>query len=188
MDEIELPKTAINPNLIKLQSEATEYITSIILLHEKRFYEIVQNNFPDKKSDILGTTCKTIIDMISEATNTYFNQIYLDCQNKKYTVDVSLVIRMASYGEYGPHILLDKLIRLVLDIHCDVIREELCVDNLEKYTDTILKQINSNLKKMTLIYELEKSSDDTNEFWHVPANKQPFSVSLDIIYDSDSDN
>lgn len=171
----------IDPVLIILQNEATEFITSIILSHEKKFYDLIQNKFPDKKINILGTTCKTIIDMISTSTSTYFNKLYLDCQNNKSTEETKMIILMTHHAGYGSHILLEKLLILVLEVHHDVIREELCLDNLDLYMQSVLNQINSKLKTITLIYELEKKSSDTSELITVPDGVEPFKLSTDFI-------
>ncbi len=36
---------------------------------------------------------------------------------------------MSEYADYGPHILLDKLVRLTISIHLDINREQLVLNN-----------------------------------------------------------
>ncbi len=182
-DEMHFPRATIDPNLIKLQSEVTEYVTGVILHQEKKFYEVVNNNFPTMKSDILGTTCKTIIDMITEAINTHYNNIYLGIQYDQSTAEIDLVKEMASHGDYGPHILLDKLIRLTIDAHSDIIREKLCLDNLDLYHKTILEQINVYLLSTNLLHVMSKGPFDDIPFFPVPEGQKPFQIVSNIIFD-----
>lgn len=181
--DMNFPKAMKNSKMSILQSKVTAYVSELILLHEIKFYNLVHKNFPKKKPEILGTTCKTIIDMISEANSSHFNRLYSDCQNNKFTPEVMLIHSMTEYGAYGPHALLDKLVRITLDIHTDIVREDLCLDDLDQYKQTIQDQINDYLLNSTLLYILEKDQTDTTNFISVPPNTKPFQINLDIVYE-----
>ena len=183
-DDMCFPRASVDPRLLKLQSDVTEFVTGIIINHETKFYDLIDKNFPDctTKNNILGTTCKEIIEMITLSTNTLFNNIYLNIQNKTLDTVSNLVIEMAAYGNYGPHILLDKLVRLTINIHHEIIREELCVNTLDLYLKTVLKQVNVCLLSTNLLHILSKGPDDDTEFCVVPDGQKPFDITADIIY------
>ena len=124
-DDMTFPKATVDPRLLKLQGDVTEFVTSVILKHETEFYSLVEKCFPDRIEDILGTTNASIILMITETTNKFYNDIYSDIQNKRDKLIAKLVLEMTSYSDYGPHILLDKLLRLTIEAHLEVNREQL---------------------------------------------------------------
>src|SRR5271154_5247226 len=114
---MDFPKTTVNPKLIELQKEIVEFVTSVILQHEKEFYRLVEKHFPKQTEQILGTTCASIIEMITQTTNKFYNDLYFDIQNNKSTDLTKLISKMCALAEYGPHILLEKLVNLTINIH-----------------------------------------------------------------------
>ena len=124
-NDMTFPKATVDPKLIKLQSDITVFVTSVILKHEKEFYKLVNTHFAGEFESILGNTTASIISMISETTNQFYNKLYFDIQNSNNTNLTKIIMEMCELVDYGPHILLDKLLRLTLEIHLDVVREQL---------------------------------------------------------------
>lgn len=238
-DDMAFPKASVDPKLLSLQKNVTEFVTSVILKHECYFYKLVKDNFPDKFDKILGTTTPTIIQMIQTTTNKFYNDLYFEVQNmyrenlvhiletdhmqqknpesdentrkenliqifeahrlmeqqsdesventfktndtKQKTNNDSLIrwiFEMASSANYGPHILLDKLIRLTIDIHIDIIREDLDLDE-EKYKQNILDQINRGIMNHNLLHQLSKGVGDDTEFVFISKSELPFNIIID---------
>jgi hypothetical protein len=182
-DDICFPKATVEPRLIKLQTEVTEFVTSVILNHERIFYHTICNNFADMKTEILGTTCPTIIQMVTTSTNKIYNEYYLQIQNHVQNDITNLICEISSYGNYGCHILLDKLVRLTIDIHHEIIREKLSLDNIDLYLKTVLDQINVYLLSTNLLHILSKGPNDDTEFYVVPDGEVPFNISSKIVYE-----
>lgn len=196
-DELYFPKATVSPKLLKLQSDTTEFVTGVILNHETKFYELANTLFTDMESkiELLGVTAqqllsddtqiitnKKIIDMITLTTNTYYNQLYFSIQKKQQTPLTELINEMSTNGKYGPHIMLDKLIRLTIDIHLDIIREDLCLDTLDLYLKTVLKQINTYLLSANLLHSLSKGPNDDIPFCIVPDGAKPFNITSKIVF------
>jgi len=179
-DDMVFPKATIDEKLIKLQKEVTEFITSTILKHEADFCTLVLKNFPDLVENILGTTSKTIIQMITEITNKFYNQLYFDIQNNNTTNISKLILEMCQYANYGPHILLDKLVRITLDCHIEINREELNLFNVNEYMESVLVHINKYLLSINLLHILSKGPDDDNiPFVNVPVGEKPFNIVIE---------
>lgn len=183
-DDMCFPKATVDPKLLKLQKDVTEFITSVILKHEGEFYVLVEKHFKSTMQNILGTTCRTIIQMITETTNKLFNKIYFDIQNNHQTQLTATILEMTEYADYGPHILLDKLIRLVIDIHIDVNREKLVIDNNEIYSMSVLQEINQNLLSKNLLDILSKGEHDDIPFVSIPLGEKAFNINIDKNIDS----
>lgn len=181
-DELHFPRASVDPHLLKLQSEVTEFVTGVILNHEKKFYELIELHVPQLKSDILGETNKKIIDMITVTTNTYYNQLYLRIQNNDPNEESELIEEITSYADYGSHILLDKLVRLTIDIHHDMVREKLHINTLDLHLKTVLEQINTYLLSTNLLHILSKGPNDDIPFCVVPDGAEPFNISAKIVF------
>lgn len=176
-DDMIFPRATIDPKMIKLQAEVTEFVTSVILKHEKKFYELAEKM--NKKEDILGLTTPTIIEMINESNSSFYNNLYLDIQNCKDTPITNIIHEMVSYANYGPHILLDKLLRLTLDMHLDINREKLSLDDLDTYHKSILNDINNYFFGKDILHILSKGADDDTPFQNVPLGEKPFDIIVD---------
>jgi len=175
-----------DPKLVQLQESVIEFVTSIILKFELDFYRTMNDVYPDQLEQILAKTDKTIIDMIMVTNNKFFNQLYFDIQNKNYTPLVTLILRMNELTTYGPHILLDKLIRYTLDIHAAISREKLCVDSADVYSKSVLIEINLQIRSNNFYYafstnESESQSESNLSFVHVPAGEKPFNIIIDQL-------
>lgn len=186
-DELHFPRASVDPRLLKLQLEVTEFVTGVILNHEKKFYELIEMHAKHLKSNILGTTNEKIIDMITVTTNTYYNQLYLCIQNKTPTSESELIEEISSYADYGSHVLLDKLIRLTIDIHHEIIREKLHIDTCNTHLKTVLEQINIYLISTNLLHILSKGPNDDIPFCIVPDNQQPFNISSKIVFEKNDE-
>lgn len=185
-DELDFPRATINPKLQKLQSLVTEFITSVILKHEKEYYNLVFKMYKEHAEYLLGTTQNTIISTICTLTKTFYNKLYHSFQkNDQSNGSVKFIQEMVSYTDYGPHILLDKLFRITIDIHLDIIREELIVDEtVEKpfdvYYDSLSIQLNKKLVSYNLLNALSKNDDDNDgQFIVVPDNHEVFDINID---------
>lgn len=178
-DDMTFPKATIDPKLIKLQDKVTEFVTSVILKHEKEFYELIQKNFCTQIEYLLGSTCSSIIEMIVLTTNKFYNKIYFDIQHKKETELTKIILEMCNYTDYGPHILLDKLIRLTLEAHLEINREQLVVENYNLYEKSVLNQINIYLLSCNLLHIISKGLDDDGPFINIPEGKQAFDIVID---------
>ncbi len=180
-DDLSLPRATIDPKLLLLQKEVTEFVTSVILKHEMEFYNFVEKNFPTKKNEILGSTNPNIIKMITEITNKFYNKIYHDIQHKFNTPINPVIFQMCDNAGYGPHILLDKLIRLTIDAHIDVVREKLVIqkNNLDIYQKSVLNQINIYLLSKNLLHILSKGDDDDQPFVDLPPGQKAFDIIID---------
>lgn len=169
----------IDPTLINLQKDVTEFVTSVILKHEKDFYELVKNNFNGAYENILGYTRNYIIEMITRTTTKFYNQIYADIQHNKKTPLTTLICEMTEYAKYGPHILLDKLFRLTLDAHLDIIREDLIFDDMDLYNKSILCQLNIYLSSRNLLHVMSKGMDENGPFVIIPEGNNAFQVDIE---------
>lgn len=197
-----IPQVHIDPKLLNLQKEVAEFVTSVILNHEIEFYQLVQRVFPAKLEDLLCSTGPSIIQMIVETTNKFYNKIYYDIQHKNETLLTKSILQMCSLADYGPHILLDKLLRLTLEIHLGIDREELDLidvnsnsyyisknrqltkgelksNPLDFYQRSVLSQINCNLQTKNLVHIMSKGEDDDTEFVEIPEGEYAFNIVLD---------
>ena len=180
-DDLIFPKATVDPKLLKLQKEVTEFVTSVILKHEKEFYDLVGLHFKNKQQQLLGTTCRSIIVMITETTNKFYNKIYYDIQHKNNSSLSNIIMELCEYADYGPHILLDKLLRLTLDAHLEVNREQLAVENnnFDFYQKSILNQINIYLLSKNLLHVLSEGEDDKCPFVEIPDGQTAFDIVID---------
>lgn len=160
-----------------LQKEVVEFVTSVILNHEEKFYQLVKN-FPQKFNSIVGLTNKTIIDMIVESTNHFYNKLYFDVQKQEKTDLVEWINKMMTLVDYGPHILIIKLIEITLNVHLDITREELSLGTIDLYKKSILQEINLYFQNNTLYYSLEMDEEDYMPLVHVPDNEKPFTIKM----------
>ncbi|ANB50395.1 hypothetical protein [Powai lake megavirus] len=180
-DEFVFPKATIDAKLSKLQHDVTEFITSVILKHEREFYELVLNNGKDNIKQILCNTQSIIINFIQLATNKFYNNIYQDIQNKNNTDIANLIIEMSEYADYGPHILLDKLVRLTISIHLDINREQLVLNNFcyDIYEKSLLTQINICILSYNLLHMLSKAPNEDIPFVNIPEGQNAFDIIID---------
>jgi hypothetical protein len=179
-DDMTFPKATIDPKLIKLQKEVTEFITSVILNHEKEFYNLIKLHFENNLSQILGLTCNTIIEMITSTTTKFYNKIYYNIQHSIPNPIADIIIEMCEYAGYGPHILLDKLFRLTYDIHIEIVREKLDTENdFDIYQKTVLNQLNLYLPTINLLHLLSKDEFDDSEFAQIPDGQNAFNIVID---------
>lgn len=166
---------------VKLQKKVTEFVTSVILKHEKEFYTLTQTYFKNKMNYLLNSTCSSIIEMIVETTNKFYNDTYHNIQNKNNTDIVKIILKMRKYTEYDTHILLDKLLRLTLEIHLDVIREKLTLknDRYDLYEESVLCQINTFLSSFNLLHVLSKGTNEDGTFVNIPEGENAFNIVID---------
>ena len=184
-DDMTFPKATVDPKLIKLQSDITVFVTSVILKHEKEFYRLVNTHFAAEFESILGNTTSSIISMITETTNKFYNKLYFDIQNSNTTDLSEIIMEMCELVDYGPHILLDKLLRLTLEIHLDVVREQLAftdkksLRDYDLYEKSVLMQINTSLLSLNLLHIFSKGADEDGPFVVVPPGENPFDIVID---------
>lgn len=184
-DDMAFPKATVSPSLIKLQADVTEFITSVILKHEREFYRLVNTHFADEFETILGNTTASVISMITETTNKFYNKLYFDVQNSNKNGLVATIIEMSELAGYGAHILLDKLLRLTLEIHLDVVREQLAFSDRKSlrdydlYEKSLLMQINTCILSINLLHVLSKGADEDGPFIPIPEGENAFNIVID---------
>lgn len=179
-DELIFPKASIDPKLSQLQKNATEFITSIILKHEKELFLLISQYDKQNINDFLCTTNSKIIEAITVLTNKFFNDLYQKIQNDIQTPISTFILEMCKFAEYGPHILLDKLIRLVISIHLDINREQLVLnDNYELYEKSLLNQINICILSYNLLHMLSIGPDENVPFSKIPEGMNAFNIVID---------
>ena len=179
-DDIIFSKAKIDPNLVLLQAKAVEFVTSVIIKHELELYDLLKQNCPLKMGEILSASNRKIFLMITEITNKFFNDLYASIQHNKQTGAVDLITEMTNLIDYGPHILLDKLVRLTCDTHFDILREELVIENEDAYSKSVLIQINSYLLSKNIIHMLAKGDDEDTAFVNIPEGKKAFDISVNL--------
>lgn len=178
-NEFIIQKATVDPSMIELQREVTDFITSAILIFEKDFYQIIKEHNPSQLETILSTNTATIIRMIVETVNSFYNRIYSDIQNSVSTPLTAMVQSMCSYVTYGPHILLDKLIRLTVEIHGNFNREAIVVEpDMATFEMSVLEQINAKLISIKLIPYMATAPDDDKPFVIVEKGKNAFNLTL----------
>ena len=177
-DDMTFVKPKINEKYVELQKLVVEFVTSLVLKHETEFYELVDKRLKGR-FDILATTSKTIIQMITETTNKYYNDLYLSIQNNTENPSKKLITEMTDCVEYGSNVLLDKLIHFTLDTHIDVTRENLLVKNVDLYTKSVLAEINLFLQSTNIIKRMAKDEGDDVPFVNVPPAEKPFNIVID---------
>jgi len=178
-NDMSFPKASIDPKLIRLQKDVTEFITSVILKHENELYNLFQKQTPEKLEDILGFTTNKIISIIQLLTSKFFNDIYFRIQNNTKDSKTLLVEEMCIFADYGAHILLDKLCRLTFHVHLDIVRENLDITSIDIYNKCLLKEINTSILSLNLLHMLSKSEQDNIPFQHVPEGYEPFQIVID---------
>jgi len=180
-DDMTFPKATIDPKLIKLQKDVTEFITSVILKHEREFYQLVENNFNSEYENVLGYTRDYIIEMIVRITNKFYNKLYYDIQHNVESDLVKLLLSLCEFTDYGPHILLDKLIRLTLDAHLEISREDLVFNDnkYDIYEKSVLMQLNTYLLSCNLLHILSKGEDEEGPFINIPEGANAFNIVID---------
>lgn len=182
-EDMYFPKASVDPKLIRLQKEVIDFVTSIILKHEKYFYVTVQQHFPSKLESILGEPSKTIIEMILEVINKLYNQIYHDIQNNQPTALATIILDMTEFTDYGPHILLDKLARLTLDAHLEISREQLVIDDIDLYEKSVLGQLNIYLLSKNLLHAMSKGPNDDTPFVALSSGQKAFNITVNKVTD-----
>lgn len=175
---IVFPKAGTNPNMFKLQILVRDFITSLILKNEQTMHKIITQNGYDMS--YLLTTNKVGIDLIKECTEDFFNSCYNDLQDEKITVDTTTILEMSYLAEYSPHILLNKLIQVTLDVHIGVVRENLSHESVDKYFHGVQAEIEYQfLSSVNLIYILSKGLDDDEDFINIGNGGKAFEVVID---------
>lgn len=169
-----------DPKLIRLQKDVTEFVTQIILKHEREYYYFVHNNFHSERIALLGETNKSVIEVIVAMTNKFYNVLYKNIQNSVIGGQEIEILDMCKMADYGPHILLDRLIKLTLDLHIEVVRESLEVnDDYEAYIKSVLKEINYHLISRNLLDYLKKCDDDDTPFMILSDDQDAFSIKIE---------
>lgn len=152
MDLTQFPNA--NLNIPELQNEVTQFVSSVILNHEKIFYELIHKN--SKDISIISTRNSTIIKMIVESITDFYNKLYYQIQHNITTPSLKMITYMSTLADYAPHIILDKLFRLTLDTHTQIDREKIKFDDNQ---ESILTQINTYFSSINIVHLLFKNVD-----------------------------
>lgn len=175
------PKTLnIDTKIYNLKNTLIDYINKIICDHEKIFYEIITTKYSSMISQIIGTTDQIIIDMISEANNDYFNKLYFSYQNKVINTETKYIYKLSKMLEYGPHIVMDKLINLVIHTHLEIVRENLNVMTIDDYLESIHDQLENIYMADEMWSELFKDIElYSTDFIVMDKSTKPFNIIID---------
>lgn len=196
--QISISKNEID-KMAKLQNNVVDFIILTILRHEHEFYKLVKHNFPTKYTYILGTTNKSIIEMITQTTTKFYNNIYHSFQNDKISDIGQKLIDICEETEYNVHILIKKLIRLTVDLHLDLWRENLKFDDnnqtngqfkvqdleqnehieQEKYIHSIQDEINDKIININFVHILTTNNDKNDAYPNLPYEKNAFDIIID---------
>ncbi len=179
-DDLSISKPEIDSKLIKLQNEVVDFVSTVILKHEIEIYDLVKKNFSGQMAQLLGTTNPKIIEIITTITNKFYNKMYKNFQNKKFDAETMIINSMLPYVNYGPHVLLEKLIKITIDAHIDLVRENLVVDVTSR--DVYEKSINVQLNlyfKSNLCHVLSSDKSDSTPFVALPENQDAFDIVID---------
>jgi len=181
-----LPEIPLDPQLIQLQRDGCNFVGQIIASIEGRifdsFYDIMKKGRPSLSEEDLGvlvgeqmtTTSRGLIKCLERLTVEFYNNAYYALQYDKLgqPEKISFVFRdiikeikqMAELGGYEPHVLLDKLFRLDVDIHFDILRENLNAITKENLCLTLASQMNLFLTDFPVFKFFAKGEDDEIAF------------------------
>lgn len=175
-NEDSFPIVKINETHIAFQKEIVEVITSLILKCENDLLALVLEHALSFAENILGKTCQKNVDLIVTYHTDIFNKYYFDVQEKKDVSHVKLVNDLSAYMNYGPHILLKKMFEFILDLHLDVVREKLDLNDVDGYEMSVLKQINELIVTRNIIEFFSATKSDSIPFAICTDGQKPFSV------------
>lgn len=140
----------VEKSQLDIQRNIIEFITSTILLNEINLFDLLNNNYPSLKKEYIETNNKTIFSMISELIKDFFNKLYDLLKNKKSNECIEFLETISKDIKQNTYYVLDKLFRLVTDIHMGINRSELESDNIDLLKKTVLVQINIVLSSINL--------------------------------------
>ena len=183
-DDMAFPKASVDPNLLRLRTDVMDFITNVILKHESEFYQLLLNHFPEQVTDLMCNTNKSIIDMIFATTNKFYNSLYLDVQNQNLeNPTVELINDMSSYSKMHYHCLLDTLVRLTVDVHLDVVREQLSIKDVDSHQKTVMNQVNTYYLNTNLLHILSHNCNAKGHVLEFPI-LEPGQNAFEICMDS----
>lgn len=182
------PPAMLDPRLITLQDQTAAFVTRVIVQHETEIYVFLGQQFPDRQVELLGTANDTIYRFVCVFTHKFYNRLYKAIQNGTSAPYLEEFLELMPNADYQAHILLDRLIRLTLDIHAEISRERLASDaDCGAYINTVLNQINLYLPSLNLIDYLQATEQDQGPFVLLPAGEDAFKVSIDITKEKSTD-
>lgn len=156
-DDMVFPKATIDPTLILLQKEVVEIVTTVIVTIEKEFWELIQAESPEN-FDILFDNTVTMVEMISESLNNFFDKLYFYIQDRDFTENtknlIDFIENMSSYSKINTNCLLEIIFKITVDVHTDILRDQLSDVNFESYVQTILNQINLYFQQNDILQNL----------------------------------
>ena len=166
--------------LAHFQKDVVEFVTSVILQHEKEFYLMIHQHFNGDFQKILGTIDNHLPQMIAEITSKFYNKIYLAIQNDEPLPAKKLVIGIAKHANYSVQHLVKKLLRFTFHIHSRIDRNKLvCDKNLQEYQESILKGINVQMSKMNFTQFFSRFQEDSDTMPYIPNGQTPFQIIID---------
>lgn len=180
-DDLTFDAAKIDKKLEKLQLCVVEFMTSLILRHETEFYNFVNKFFPNDSYNLLCNTHSSIITMITEVTEKFYNNLYRDIQNN-IDNEITKLIKsdFCPNINYGIHILLDKLFRFTYDAHIEISREELVYTHqIDVYLKSVLTQLNLYLQTKNILHIMAKGPGEDTEFVNIPESATPFKIIID---------
>jgi hypothetical protein len=187
--EIPAPVETLTPEFATLMDKASKFISTIIKNHASQLYKLVGKTSQDAKNFYDENNRATITKCIVAMTNSTFNKILHNFQNKIPDVIVNEFTPMLDLCSYGPHILLNKLLVMTLDVHMDVMYDTTDVADLtfRKRTPFIdhMKVVNKQVDKLLIKYSsefmeiLRKTEKDNSEYKPVPEGQSAFDCKIE---------
>lgn len=163
-----------------IQNLVARFISDVIILHERTFYTLIKKVMSDDMN-FLCIISQEIYDMISISIGDFYTKLFRSIvlykrggQENKIDDNPFLkdLIKISKKGSYDILKLILKLFHLNVDIHTDICREELIIDSIEVYIQTLINQINISLMTIdigsTLFYDevedlIEEDFDFSND-------------------------
>lgn len=182
--DIILPTPPLDPVLIAMHKYACDFVAQVIVSMEEKLYDtsytlfksqMPQNSDEDirtKVNQFMTTTSDPVVKCLEEMTKFFYNNLYYSLQKEYFDVppEEQVISQFeqiipdlkahAKTMDYPPHVLLDKLFRLNVDLHFDILREKLSAFTKEELCMTLATQINLYLTDVNTIKFLARGEDD----------------------------
>ena len=189
-DDLILPKASYDPKYMHLQKLVTDFVTDFIMKNERDLFNHIDDvttvrqmsmeekiNFREK---LIGTNNIDISKLIIDGYTIFFNKLHkqikqskIDDKNIYYADKVNCMLEVCGYNI---SILIIKLHDIITDINLDITRENLNLDTLDEYLETIGKEINHILIDRKLILELIPNKNDISDKREIPIDADLISV------------
>jgi hypothetical protein len=194
-----LPKEENNKicNFRQLTGFFSSYIIDCVKYNETKLFKfIIEANF-NNKYDIVYTNNKQVFIFIAKNLTEHFNKMFILMSEYVKKVNSShssrreilsefksikkLFIISQCYLNYGPHILIEKLLKLSAYVNLNIDRTHLNHFDTNVYGDSLITQIRSILLSINIENWLKKEKDDDIIFPTEPESGYPMNYPFQVI-------